>query len=263
MEKHGQISLSFFMPAYNEQESIELALKSAIQVLKKISTDFELIVVDDGSNDDTIQKVNRFIRQERRVRIISHGINRGYGKALRTGIDAARKEYTFYTDADNQFDVQKLPEITKTLTPNQMIIGYRTRRQDSWQRLFMSWAYGKLIKYLFKIEVADINCSFKLFPTSLYRKFPLYSSTVFIDAEMVILAKRAGLHLKEVPVTHFQRIRGKSKFELGKKGVMMVIHPLKVIEIVKEIISLYPSLRGFSSTAKIDNPNGKGTMLRT
>lgn len=143
-----------------------------------------------------------------------------------------------------------------------MIIGYRTWRQDSVHRQVMSWVYGNLIKFLFAIRVTDINCSFKLFPTSLYKRYPLQATTVFIDAEMVIRAQQANLTIIEVPVTHYSRIYGKSKFELGKKGVMMVIHPRRVFEILFEIFSLYPSLTTFSSTAKIDKPNGKRTASR-
>lgn len=231
------------MPAFNEEENIQAAIVSAHRVLRRITTDYELLVVDDGSTDRTATIGKRLEQKFSRFRLIQHPRNLGYGEALRTGIHAATKSYTFYTDADNQFDISVLPQIVKRMKPQQMVIGYRVNRQDSWQRLFMSWVYHLIIGRLFGVWVKDINCSFKLFPTSLFQTHLLSSKTVFIDAEMVILAKKAGYSITEVPITHFKRQGGSSKFELGKKGVAMVVHPGKVWGIIREITHLYPELR--------------------
>ena len=262
MKKRSPFPVSFFMPVYNEEENIESAVKTAMVQLKKISADFELILVDDGSTDKTISLIKHFVNRDKRIKLIQHFHNLGYGRALRTGIENASKKYTFYTDADNQFDLSHLPQIVKSVTPNRMIIGYRSLRKDSWQRHLMSRVYGGLIKLMFNLEVTDVNCSFKLFPTSLYRKFVLRSNTVLIDAEMIIRAKHAALEIIEVPVSHFRRTKGTSKFELGKKGTMMIIHPGKVLGILQEIVKFYPTLRGFSATAKTDKPNGNLNQSR-
>ncbi len=250
------------MPVYNEEDNIVPAIKSALLILEKITNNFELILIDDGSTDDTIINIQLLAEKDKRIRLIRHKFNLGYGRALRTGIESSTKEFTFYTDSDNQFDISSLPLIIMNLKPDTMIIGFRINRRDYWQRLLISRIYGWFVHFLFDIDVQDVNCSFKLFSTDLFRKYPLKSNTVFIDTEMIIKAKHAGIGIYQVPVKHHRRKTGISKFELGKKGMMMVIHPLKVIEIIGEIIYLFPSLSGFSKTTSIDNPNGKRTALR-
>lgn len=242
MKRIRNPSISFFMPAHNEEENIVEAIHKAFTVLKKATHDYEVIIVDDGSRDKTRNLVLKLQKKYKSLKLVSHGENKGYGTSLKTGIDSSSKDYTFYTDADGQFDINYLPKAVSLLNRTDMVIGYRYKRQDPLHRLLLSKFYRVIIGMLFNLWVKDVNCSFKLFPTKIFRKIKLRSETVFIDAEMLIRVKKEGCKIKEIAIPHFKRNKGVSKFETGKKGVMMFVRPDKIIEILLEMINLYPTL---------------------
>lgn len=235
-------SISFFMPVYNEEENIQKAVDTAFLILQKITNDHEVIVIDDGSIDQTVSIVHRLQKKYKSLKLVCHAENKGYGTALKTGINSSSKKYTFYTDADSQFDITQLPKAVSLLDGTNIVIGFRYRRQDPFHRLLLSKIYGIIIGVLFNLWVKDINCSFKLFPTKVFQKMNLRSETVFIDAEMLIRTRNEGYKITELKIPHSKRAKGTSKFETGKKGVFMIVRPDKVFEIILEIIRLYPTL---------------------
>lgn len=241
MGRNNNTSISFFMPAYNEEGNIERVVYKAFLELKRITADHEVIIVDDGSTDRTRDIVHRLQKKYKSLKLISHEKNKGYGVSLRTGINSGSKKYTFYTDADSQFDISQLSKAVSLLDKTDIVIGFRHKRQDPFHRLLLSKFYRILIGVLFNLWVKDVNCSFKLFPTEIFKKIKLRSKTVFIDAEMLIRVKRKGYKIKEIKIPHFKRTKGASKFEVGRKGIFMIVRPDKILEIIAEMIKLYPT----------------------
>jgi glycosyltransferase involved in cell wall biosynthesis len=204
-------SLSVFFPAYNEQDIIAKTVESASRAVSRFADDYEIIVVDDGSSDLTATVVEDIARRDPHVRLVSHGVNRGYGAALRTGFASAQKELVFFSDADGQFDLQELVGLLGMLNRAPVVLGYRIRRSDPLYRLFIAKVYNILIRMVFGLRVRDIDCAFKLFRREVLQNVTLESDGAFISSELLIKLKRNNVPMVERGVHHYPRTTGTSK----------------------------------------------------
>ena len=205
------ISISVVLPAYNEEENIRKSVETIFGFLKEEFGDFELIVVDDGSDDRTYEiLVSLKETLGNRLRLIRHQRNRGYGAALRSGLFSAQKDLVFYTDADGQFDIEKLKDFVDAIKRYDLIVGYRIQRQDIWLRKLYSFVYNKLIQLLFGLRVRDIDCSFKLFRRDCLRKLSIERDNFFVDTELLLKAKNNNCRFREIGIKHRPRRKGKS-----------------------------------------------------
>ncbi|MGH9323086.1 MAG: glycosyltransferase family 2 protein [Vicinamibacteria bacterium] len=204
-------ALSVILPACNEEGNIERALRSSADAVSPLVPDFELVVVDDGSRDRTPGILARMAEEMgRRLVIVTHETNLGYGTALRAGFDAARGRLVFYTDADNQFDLRELVGFFPFMEDHDAILGYRVGRQDGAFRLMISNGYNGLASAAFGMSVRDLNCSFKLFRREALTSLHLEEDHFFIDTEIVVQLHRAGYRYTQMPVRHYPRTAGKS-----------------------------------------------------
>jgi dolichol-phosphate mannosyltransferase len=203
--------LSLVLPAYNEEGNIERAVREAAAAASALTSDFELVVVDDGSRDATAQRLASLQSElGQRLQVVRHPENRGYGAALRSGFQKARGELVFYTDADNQFDLAELGGFLPLMGEWDAVLGYRARRQDPRLRLFTSRVFNQLAAWALGLGVKDVNCSFKLFRGDLLRSMPLVSDDFMIDAELVARLRRLQSKVVEKGVTHLPRPAGRS-----------------------------------------------------
>jgi len=199
-------SISLILPALDEAENIEVALRQAMAVLQRVTKEFEIIVVDDGSLDSTAQCVMRHDG----VRLIRHASNRGYGAALRTGLRAARLEYVFFTDADLQFDLEELVRLVRASEGADIVAGYRAPRRDPPTRLLLAGAWGLLTRWLLGLRVRDVDCAFKLFHRRVIDSIPIESVGAFVNTEILVRARARGFRIRQVPVSHFPRRAGRA-----------------------------------------------------
>jgi len=226
-------SISVVFPAYNEAANIKNVVEDAFNFLAKYFTDFEIIVVDDGSIDSTYDTCNSVVQKlGNKIRVLQHRENRGYGAALRTGLFGAKNELVFYTDADNQFDISELLKFTVDIGNYDLIIGYRVGRQDSLIRKLISSAYNLLIRLIFRLEVRDIDCSFKLFKKEFLNKLSIERDKFFVDTELLLKAKLNNCRLKEIGVKHLPRKYGKS-----------TVNFFHIFQTISDIIYFWPKLR--------------------
>ncbi len=204
------ITLSLFFPTYNEEKNIEETILRTIQVVEDSPyiSDYELIVVNDGSSDATKIIAENLALEHPHVRVINHEKNSGYGAALKTGITEARMDYVFFTDADLQFDIIELQNLLVHLPEYKVVIGYRAPRQDPAMRLLNAWVWNKLNRILFGLKIRDIDCAFKLFKRENVQALSLQSRGAMISAETLIRLTREGVVIKEVPVSHLPRKAG-------------------------------------------------------
>jgi len=210
-----QESISVVIPAYNEQKNIQCLVDKVFNFLKNNFEDFEIIIVDDGSCDDTYQICQQIKNKlGDSLRILKHQTNKGYGAALRTGLFSAEKQLIFYTDADNQFDIQELIKFVEAIEDVDYVIGYRKNRQDPVIRKFTARCYNYLIRFLFGLKVKDIDCSFKLFKRECLFSLSIERDNFFIDTELLLKAMFSGFKLKQIGVNHFSRKSGKSTVRL-------------------------------------------------
>mgnify|MGYP002624855332 FL=1 len=202
----NQISLSVVLPAHNEEENIKSTVDSCLLYLQGKVSDFEIIVVHDGSTDSTLEILKKLNGSDRRVIYVNHEINRGYGDALKSGFDRARLDYIFFMDSDGQFDIADLGRLLQYIEKDNVVIGYREDRADSAVRSLNAWLYAQYIRLFFGLSVRDMDCAFKIFPNEAYEKVrPVKSGGALFSAEFLIKLKNAGYALIEVPVRHFPR----------------------------------------------------------
>jgi glycosyltransferase involved in cell wall biosynthesis len=225
------ISLSIFFPAYNEEENIKETVLRTISVVENSPYvgEYEILVVNDGSADKTLQIAQGLAQEYPAVRVINHEQNKGYGAALKSGMAAATKDYVFFTDADLQFDIVELQNLLVHLDQYPVVIGYRAPRRDSFMRLVNAWGWNKLNRLLFGLRIRDIDCAFKLFRRDELQKIRLKSKGAMISAETLIRLTRRNIPLKEVPVSHLPRYAGSPT---GAK-------PSVILRAFREMIELY------------------------
>ena len=207
-------SISVFFPAYNDAPSLPGLVATTFEVLRPRFEDFEVIVVNDGSYDNTAEVLAELVRQySPRMRVITHPVNRGYGGALRSGFEAAGKELVFYTDGDGQYDVGELPGLLERLEPDVGLVnGYKLERNDPRHRIWIGNVYNAFARLLFRIRIRDVDCDFRLIRRSLLDQIRLRSTSGTICVELVRKLELNGCKVAEVGVHHYPRLYGRSQF---------------------------------------------------
>jgi glycosyltransferase involved in cell wall biosynthesis len=193
---------------------------------------WEIVVVDDGSIDDTAAQVRAMAHAQ--VRLVVHSENQGYGAALRSGFNAARERYIFFTDADLQFDAAEIALLTPWIDRFDIVVGYRSPRQDPWIRRANAAAWGLALYGAFGLDVEDVNCAFKLFRREVLEGMEINSEGAFVNAEILVKATKGGFRIKQVPVSHFARVAG------AQTGAQ----PKVVLKAFREMARFYRRQRG-------------------
>ena len=207
-------SLSVFFPAYNDAPSLPDLIGKAFSVLGGLVEDYEVIVVNDGSHDDTGAVLERLRQQHApRMRVVTHPENRGYGGALRSGFAAATKDLVFYTDGDGQYDVGELPKLLALMGPDVGLVnGYKLERNDPWHRIWIGKVYNAFARFLFRIRIRDVDCDFRLMRREILQRAELISTSGTICVELVRKLEMSGCQVREVGVHHYPRLHGRSQF---------------------------------------------------
>lgn len=203
-------SLSVFFPVYNEEANLEILIKQAIRIIPKLATRYELLIINDGSTDDSLKIAKKLRSQFKQVKIFSHKNNRGYGEVLKTGIKNSQNEWIFWTDGDLQFDLAELANFVKEADKHQAIIGYRIKRSEGFKRHLNTSIFKFYIDLLFRLHVKDIDCAFKLFKASNLKELQLVSGSAFTSAEILYRLKKKGVKFKEIAVNHYPRLYGQA-----------------------------------------------------
>jgi len=213
--------VSIFFPAYNEEGNIECAVRSAVDVLSDLCSDYEVLVVDDASTDRTGEIVDSLASQNPKIRVVHHPENRKLGGAMRTGFAEASKELIFYVDGDNPVDLKDLGRALELMDGADVVIGYRLNRDEPLKRAIYSRTYNILIRLLFGLKVRDVNFSFKLFRRKVLETITLKTASSFLDAELLVASKRAGFRIREMGVKYYPRVVGEST--MASPGVIWKI----------------------------------------
>lgn len=209
MSDNSNITLSVFFPAYYDEKNIEKVVEAAIKVLEELKLkDYEVIIIEDGSPDKTGEVADKLAEKHSKVRVIHHEKNMGYGATLKDGFLNAKLDYVFYSDGDNQFDLNELKKFVALIPYSDMVIGYRKKKQYSTYRKVTSLSYNYVLRYLFGIDYVDVDCAFKVIKTDLFKKIKINSVDAFIDAEILLKARLLGYTTTEVGVKHLPRLDG-------------------------------------------------------
>jgi glycosyltransferase involved in cell wall biosynthesis len=202
--------VSVVLPAHNEEENVAAAVHEALAAAEPVSARQEVIVVDDGSDDTTAAITAVLAATDSRVRLVRHERNRGYGSAIRSGIDAARMEWVLLTDADLQFDLGQLSDFVPHTDDAELVVGYRADRSDPLIRRVNAAGWNALVHMLFHLPVRDVDAAFKLIRRDALDGIELSSSGAAIDTELLAKATLRGARIVELPVLHRPRVAGES-----------------------------------------------------
>ena len=208
MKKVSQLSV--FFPAYNEEKNIKETVLKALAILKEIAEKWEIVVVDDGSTDDTAKIVKKLSSNNENIHLISHRKNKGYGGVIKTGIYSCKYDLICYTDSDGQFNFEEIDKFLDKINENDLVIGYRLTRSDDLYRRILARILWLADYILFGLNVKDVDCGFKLFKKNIIDKIgKLKTESAITETEFVVRVKKAGLKIVEVGVKHYSRIEGK------------------------------------------------------
>jgi glycosyltransferase involved in cell wall biosynthesis len=228
--------LSIVMPAFNEELNIREAVLQAVGIGRGFGADYEVVVVDDGSDDRTPERAG----PGPGVRVIRHPRNLGYGAALQTGLRAARLDLVLFTDADNQFELAQIERLLERIDQADVVVGYRSNRRDRAVRRVVGVAWNRLVRVLFRVPVRDVDCGFKLFRRDALDGIELRSTGAMISTELIVKLMHAGRRIAEVEVSHLPRRGGRATG----------MNPGVVARALVELVRMYPELSRLSRQAR-------------
>ncbi|MCC6871630.1 MAG: glycosyltransferase family 2 protein [Candidatus Fermentibacter sp.] len=230
--------ISLFMPAFNEEQNVAFMIGCARNALDALGVPWEIVIVDDGSSDGTVRETMAATVGDERIRVVSHGANRGFGMALRTGIESARMPWVFYTDCDGQFDLDDLGRVWAERVDADVVSAYRRRRRDPGLRLVYSFCYNLIAWIVFFGGFKDVDCSFKLYRRSIFEKVKPRSTCGVIDLEILTLARGFGFRRRQIPVLHRERRAGTVSFETFRKGFFAWVRIGALTEMLEQLFAL-------------------------
>lgn len=218
----SSLSISFLIPAYNDEETIAKAVTEAVSIGERVSDRFEIIVIDDGSRDGTVAVLGELSKKIPQLHFSVHKKNKGYGETIKELYYRSRSEWLYTLPGDNQIGAEEVMRLLPYAGKADMIIGLRVNRQDTWRRLLQSRIYNALLRMLFGIHVRDVN-SVRLMRSSIMKKIRLTTTSAFVDAELLIKARDEGFRAIEAPIEHRAR-----EGTVGGGGKWYIIRPVIV-----------------------------------
>ncbi len=233
MIRNNSLSISAILLCYNDEKSIIDLIKNADETLAKITKDYEIIVVNDGSKDNSRKVINNFIKGRKQFRLINNPHNLGYGGAVRTGFRHAKKDLVFYTDGDGQYDVREIVHLFPLMDKDTNFVnGMKINRSDSEFRVVAGNLYNMIVRWMFWLPINDTDCDFRLIRRSLLSKLNLKSNEGDICVELVKKAQRSGGKFRQVSIHHYERQYGKSQF----------LKPMKLYKTTVGLVKLWIDL---------------------
>lgn len=198
-------SLSLIIPAYNDESSVGRLIADSIAILNVICPDYEIIVTNDGSKDNTLAILQDWASKNDRVRVINHEVNQGFGLTIKELYYAAQKNAVISLPGDYQYSPKELIKMADGLKNYDFVIGLRVKRNDPWRRKLQSAVYNLMLRIIYGHKHKDVN-SIKLYKRDILNHIQLQSVTAFVDAEFCIRAEKAGYRVIEVPINHLPRL---------------------------------------------------------
>ena len=217
-----QSLLSIISPAYNESKNLPALVNKLLEATRKFNINAEIIIVNDGSTDDTAEAAKRLAEKFEEVRVIHHERNLGKTRATYSGIQIAQGEYVMLFESDLQYESYDIPKFIPLMRLNYDVInGYRKFRMDPLHRTLLSKFYNMTLRFLFGIQVYDANSGLKAFKREIALRLfnPTFIDQIGINIRdyhrvCLVIANWLGHTIDEVTVRHYRRKQGKSYITL-------------------------------------------------
>lgn len=204
--------LSVFLPTYNEEENLSKTIENVIGAASKYANNWELLIINDGSKDDTLEVAKKYQEKDKRIKVLNHEVNLGYGASLKTGFYNSKYSWIAFIDSDGQFNFEEIDNFLNKQeeTNADLVIGYYKKRKVSFFKRITSKVWEAVVFLFFRLKVKDIDCGFKLISKKVIDGISKLESErgAFISSELLIKARKKGFKIVEIPVTHYPRTRG-------------------------------------------------------
>lgn len=226
--------ISLFFPAYKDEKTIRLVAEKSIKLFDEIANQYEVIIIDDGSPDKSGEIADQLALEYHQVKVVHHEFNRGYGAAMKSGIANTKYDWICMVDGDNEYDVLDLKRMLALRQYYGLIIAFRYKKMYSTRRIFISYVYNSVLRFLFKTKFRDVSTGIRVFNRSILEYIYLKADSPFIGAEMAIKAMLDGIPVGEVGIQTFPR-----KFGAGSAtSVGNIIYTIRdMLRMRKEIFS--------------------------
>ena len=202
------LSISLFFPVYNDEKTVRAVAEKALNLLSSLTKEYEIIIIDDGSPDRAGEIADELAQEHPCIRVIHHPQNLGYGAAVRSGLAACRFEYICFTDGDDQYEVEDFRKLLKLGDRYDLVITFRYKKIYSNMRIFVSWVYNKLLRFLFRTPFRDVSTGLRMVRKPVIDDINLETNSPFIGAELAIKAMLKGYQVGEVGIQTFPRTFG-------------------------------------------------------
>jgi len=226
MKKLDSISIMF--PVFKDSRTVKKMIYESLKVLKKSSNKYEIVIVDDGCPENTGNIAKEITKSIHNVSVIFHKKNLGYGAALKTGLKCCKHEWIFQLDGDAEYSVQDLAKLIKASKNCDLVITYRFKKKYKTSRIFISWIYNKLLRFLFGTKFLDISTGSRLVKSKLINKVRLSSNSAFLGAELAIKAKLKGYKINEIGIHTYPRTFG-SGSSVSLKNIVLTIKDMFIL----------------------------------
>jgi glycosyltransferase involved in cell wall biosynthesis len=194
-----------FFPVFNDEATVRRVADKALRVASELTDDYEVVIVNDGSPDNSGTFAEAIAREHEQVRVIHHLRNLGYGAAVRTGLAACSKEWICFTDGDDEYDLHDLKKLWRLREFYDLIITFRYVRRYSNFRIVISQVYNRLLRRLFYMRFRDVSTGLRLVRKQIVDEIELHSNSPFIGAEIAIRTMLKGYRVGELGIQMFPR----------------------------------------------------------
>jgi glycosyltransferase involved in cell wall biosynthesis len=229
--------VSLFFPVFRDERTVRRVAEKSLKVLREVASEYEVIIVDDGSPDRAGEIADELAKEYPEVSVVHHPTNLGYGAAIKSGLSRARYEWICFTDGDDEYDVFDLHKLIPLIDYYDLIITFRYVKVYSGDRQFISWVYNSVLRALFRTPYRDISTGLKMIRKSLVDLIECQSTSPFIGAELTIKSMLKGYRVGEVGIQTFPR-------EFGKGASTS---PANIIATIRDMTEVYRDIfsRGY------------------
>lgn len=222
-------SVSLICPAYYDEDNIGPLVRRGIDVLRRFCSEYEVIVVEDGSPDGTGRAAEDLAKEfPGSVRAIHHNRNRGHGAALKSGVHSAKYPVIAMMDGDGQYDPEDLPALVEMLKDFDLVQGRRTSYPNGLPRLALSRMYNVVARISFGAPFHDLGCAIKVMKKEVAEKALPKGNGIFAQGELVLRAHRAGFRIGEATVVCYPRKGGRSNSMKLKNIIKMFAEMIRL-----------------------------------
>ena len=215
-------------PLYKDSRTVKKMITKSLKVLKKLTDKYEVVIVDDGCPEKSGLLAKNFSKNIKKIKVIFHKQNLGYGSAIKTGLKNCKYQWIFQTDGDAEYDVNDLKKLIKLTNRSDLIITYRFKKKYRTSRIIISWIYNVILRVLFLTNFKDISTGSRLIKKKMLKKIKLKSKSSFIGAELAIKSKYLGLKVSEVGIHTYPRTFGTGSSVSFKNIILTIEEMLKM-----------------------------------